>query len=161
VTTYAIHLERDESGAWIARSPDVPGFHTYGRSLRQTRNRVREALGLWVDDADAAELEYRYHFPREWRQAMRVYQEARATAISTERQAQAIAGAVASDLTRHHGLSMRDSAELLGLSHQRIQQLVTERRDLEGLNAASMRRIRRLNHLLEEAHQREEQSSHR
>lgn len=154
--TYRIHLERDTSGAWIARCPDVPGFHTYGRSLRQVRNRAREALGLWVDDADSAELEFRYHFPSEWTEAIRAYQQARTIATNAERQAQIIAGYVASDLTGHHQLSMRDAAELLGLSHQRVQQLVTERRDLDGLSAASRQRVGRLTDLMREAHQASE-----
>jgi predicted RNase H-like HicB family nuclease len=154
--TYRIHLERDMSGAWVARCPDVPGFHTYGRSLRQVRNRVREALGLWVDDADTTELEFRYHFPSEWRGAIRAYQQARTLAINAERQAQIIAGYVASDLSGHHRLSMRDTAELLGLSHQRVQQLVTERRDLESLSAASRQRVERLTEFMREAHEESE-----
>jgi predicted RNase H-like HicB family nuclease len=56
--TYTVKIERDESGAWIARVPEVPGCHTYGRSLRQAKHRIREALSLWVDDADRAELHF-------------------------------------------------------------------------------------------------------
>src|SRR5436309_356773 len=53
---YRVIFERDESGAWIARVPSVRGCHTHGRTLEQARRRLREALGLWVDDADTAEL---------------------------------------------------------------------------------------------------------
>ena len=126
MTTYRIHLERDESGAWVARCPGLPGFHTYGRSLRQTRNRAREALSLWVDDADDADLEFRYHLPNGWREATSEYRSARTRAINAERKAQVLAAGVANYLTVIHGLSMRDAAELLGLSHQRVQQLTAE-----------------------------------
>jgi len=126
VKTYKIHLERDESGAWIVRSPDVPGFHTYGRSLRQAKNRAREALALWVEDADDAELEFQYHLPKRWREATRDFRQARTRAIDAEREAQALAGDVAHYLTAVCGLSLRDSAELLDLSHQRVQQLIAE-----------------------------------
>ena len=127
VTTYRIDLERDESGAWIVRSPDVPGFHTYGRSLRQARNRTREALSLWVEDAADADLEYRYHLPRGWREATRKLQRARTRASTAEREAQDLATEVANYFTDVCGLSLRDTADLLDLSHQRVQQLVAER----------------------------------
>ncbi len=64
MATYTIDLGRDEDGVWIVRSPDVPGFHTYSRNLRQARVRVQEALSLWVEDAHP-ELEYRYRPPRQ------------------------------------------------------------------------------------------------
>jgi predicted RNase H-like HicB family nuclease len=127
VTTYRIELERDESGTWIVRSPDVPGFHTYGRSLRQARNRAREALSLWVEDADAAGLEFQYHLPKQWREATRGFRQARTRAIEAERAAQIRATDAANYLTAVCGLSLRDTAELLGLSHQRVQQLIVER----------------------------------
>ncbi len=134
MTTYVVRLERDEGGAWVARCPDVPGCHTYGRSLRQARARIREALSLWVDDADAAELEFRYHLPSEWRQAVGAYRRARARAISAEKDAQELAAAVAAELTQNQGLSMRDVAEMLGLSHQRVQQLVVQNKGSNGLD---------------------------
>ena len=126
--TYRIELARDDSKVWIARCQDVPGFHTYGRSLRQVRNRSREALALWVDDAPSAELEFRYHLPKEWRDVASEYKRARSRATDAEAQAQALATAAASELTDNGQLSMRDAAELLGLSHQRVQQLVSEPR---------------------------------
>lgn len=127
VTTYRIHLERDESGAWVVRSPDVPGFHTYGRSLRQVRNRVREALSLWVEDAGDADLEFRYQLPKGWREATRKLERARTRATTAEKEAQDLATEVADYFTGVCGLSLRDTAELLDLSHQRVQQLITER----------------------------------
>ncbi len=56
MSRYRVVLERDESGAWIATVPAVGGCHSYGRSLVEAKRRVREALALWVDDADTAEL---------------------------------------------------------------------------------------------------------
>lgn len=149
MTIYRVHLERDDTGAWIARCPDVPGFHAHGRSLRQVRNRTLEALALWVDDAGTEELEFRYHLPRGWREAMRACRQARNRATDAERQAQALAAAVASELTGSAQLSMRDTAELLGLSHQRVQQLVTERRSSQDLNGVARERIERIRRLLQ------------
>ncbi len=53
---YRVVIERDETGAWIARVPGLRGCHTYGRTLNEVRRRIREALSLWVDDAETAEL---------------------------------------------------------------------------------------------------------
>jgi predicted RNase H-like HicB family nuclease len=123
---YRIDLERDETGAWIVRSPDVPGFHTYGRSLGQARNRAREALSLWVEQADDADLEFRYRLPKGWRDATRKLRQARIRANTAEKEAQALGAEVANYLTGVCGLSLRDAAELIDLSHQRVQQLIAE-----------------------------------
>jgi len=45
--SFRVVLERDESGAWIARIPAVPGCHSHGRSLIEARRRVREAVAPW------------------------------------------------------------------------------------------------------------------
>jgi len=126
MTTYRIDLERDEGGAWVASCRGIRGCHTYGRSLQQARNRIREALALWVDDAEDAELDLRVRLPRTWRDEIRSYLGARARAIDAERAAQDAAASLAYGLTQREGLSMRDAAELIGLSHQRVQQLVAE-----------------------------------
>jgi predicted RNase H-like HicB family nuclease len=62
---YAVIYVRDEAGAWNVHVPEVPGAHTYGRSLHQARQRVREALDLWVDDAADARFEEEIRLPRE------------------------------------------------------------------------------------------------
>jgi predicted RNase H-like HicB family nuclease len=143
VTTYRIRVERDESGAWIVRSPDVAGFHTYGRSLRQVEGRTREALSLWVEDADDAELDFRYHLPKRWREVTRGFRQARTRAIDAERRAQRLAGEAADYFTAC-GLSLRDTAELLGLSHQRVQQLLAEHDSRAGRRGARKEQLERL-----------------
>ena len=42
--------ERDpQSDAWLARIDGVDGCHTYGRNLGEAKERIREALALWLD----------------------------------------------------------------------------------------------------------------
>ena len=120
---YRVVLDRDESGTWIATVPAVPGCHTYGRSLVEARRRVREALSLWVEDAATAELVDDVRISRDAAAAVWRSRDARerlATARDT-------AGAATSDavqrLVDELGLGVRDAAYLLGLSHQRVQQL--------------------------------------
>lgn len=54
--TYTVDYERDEDGWWVASVREVPGCHTQGHSHPEARARIREALGLFVDDAATATL---------------------------------------------------------------------------------------------------------
>ena len=125
--TYRVPVERDETGTWIAHVVGVPGCHSYGRSLRQARSRIREALSLWVDDAADADLDFEVRLPTEVRLELRRAAASRERASRATRDAQERTASTVVAMVRDHGLSMRDAAELLGLSHQRVQQLVAER----------------------------------
>ena len=121
--TYVVTLERDETGAWIAAVPSVPGCHTHGRSIEQALARTREALGLWVDDAEDAALEPDIRLTKGERVITRTVAAARDRADA----ASAVARDTTADAARRltaAGFSRRDTAILLGLSHQRIQQLL-------------------------------------
>lgn len=50
--TFTVSYERDEEGWWVADVPDVPGCHTQGRTIEQARERILDALTLYVDDTD-------------------------------------------------------------------------------------------------------------
>ena len=122
--SYRVVLERDESGAWIARVPRVPGCHTYGRTLEQARRRIREALALWIEDADVAELVEDVRLPAAAREAIRRSRRARSAAEARRLDAQLATAEAAQALVEELHLGVRDAGELLGLSHQRVQQLV-------------------------------------
>jgi predicted RNase H-like HicB family nuclease len=130
VKSYKVLIERDETGAWIARVPEVPGCHTYGRTLSAARRRIREALGLWIKGAKRARLDFDVRLPREVRDTVRPYEVARRRAETATNDAQEALRAATARLV-DSGLSLRDAGDLLGLSHQRIAQ-VKKRRDLLG-----------------------------
>ena len=56
VKSYCVAYERDESGWWVASVRGVRGWHTQGRTVDETRRRIREALELFVDDARKAPI---------------------------------------------------------------------------------------------------------
>ncbi len=120
---YVTCFERDESGAWIAWVPSVQGCHTQGRSLNQARSRIREALSLFVSDAWTADLSERIKLPAAIRNAVRRGTVARDRAERAARDAQQVVTLTAQELVGA-GYSLRDAATLLGLSHQRVAQLI-------------------------------------
>jgi predicted RNase H-like HicB family nuclease len=120
---YKVVLERDEDGFWVAPVPGVRGCHTQGKTIGRTMERIREALSLFVDDAETAELRSEVRLPREYRQLVARMRGARAKAEREQARARDVAQQVARRLTADFGLSVREAAAALGLSHQRIQQL--------------------------------------
>jgi predicted RNase H-like HicB family nuclease len=119
---YTVRYERDEDGWWVASVPAIKGCHTQGRSVAQARERIREALGLFVKDARRAEFDEEFRLPAELSKVVARTAAARARA---EKQG-ALASLMLKDaakLLEKQGLSVRDAGQLLGLSHQRINQL--------------------------------------
>jgi predicted RNase H-like HicB family nuclease len=120
---YTAIFERDESGLWLARIPSIPGCHTYGRTLEQARTRLREALGLWIDHPEHAVIEEAIRLSADLRTAIQRSRRTRERAERERENAQEQTRAAAEALV-DDGVSLRDAGELLGLSHQRVQQLV-------------------------------------
>jgi predicted RNase H-like HicB family nuclease len=107
--------------------PELPGCHTQGRTLARARERIREAIALWVD-ADEAELTIAddVRLPEPARQAVARAREARQQAQQAQEAALAATRKAVRVLVHDGRLSTRDAAELLGISHQRVAQLVAE-----------------------------------
>lgn len=121
---YRVVFERDRDGAWLARVPSVRGCHTHGRTLEQARRRVREALGVWVEDADTAEFVEDVRLPVRIRDAVARSRSTRRQAELEREKAQAAMRKAATTLVDQLGVGLRDAGELLGVSHQRVQQLI-------------------------------------
>ena len=121
--TYVAVYERDsEDDAWNVHIKGLDGCQTYGRSLRQAQGRIREALGLWLD-RDPQTLIIRDELPSSLSTVADSVARARQEAERAGTRAQEETTRAVKRLT-DLGLSRRDAAELLGLSHQRVQQLL-------------------------------------
>ncbi len=135
-TTYVAEVERDESGNWIAGVPGLRGVHTYARTLASLRSHLQDAIALWleVEMLDAGEpdphvdrasvtVELQVKLPAQARRATESARRRRERARSAELESAAATREAAQALV-DSGLSYRDAAELLGLSHQRVHQLL-------------------------------------
>jgi predicted RNase H-like HicB family nuclease len=122
---YAVTYERDEAGWWIAEVHGVAGVNSDGRTVADARRRVREALALAVGDlaAEAAEFVDDVKLPGEARKAVARATAARSKLDAVQAEAQESTATAVRALRKRLGLSIRDIAELLGISHQRVQQL--------------------------------------
>ena len=124
-----ITYERDESGWWLASVRELRRCHTQGRTVDETRRRIRKAMELFVDDARSAKLVDNVKLPAPASKAIRLYA-ALGKQADREDQRASLAARRAVRLLRGGKLKMsaRDAARLLGVSHQRVHQLVHDAR---------------------------------
>lgn len=130
MSRYTVRYERDDdSGWWTAQVKEAPAAITQGRTIAEARRRIREALALALDDdaaAEKAKLVDDVKLPADARRALdRARSDRKRLEAETER-AQASTTVAVRTLTKKLGLSVRDAGELLGISHQRVQQLAHE-----------------------------------
>ena len=126
---YTVRYEIDESGTWVATIPRLPGCITQGRSIAQARRRIREALAAYTGDARAAKQAVLVEnidlgaLGRESADLIATVQRERAE-LEERKEAVTRATKHAAHRLAKAGLSVRDVGTLLGLSHQRVQQLL-------------------------------------
>ncbi len=129
MTTYGVEVRWDvEDEVWYVELLDDPRCHTYGRNLVEVDQNAREVVALWhnVEIEDVA-LIYDFALPQEASSLVDDVQQLR----EDSRRAQEALGPkqeeAARRLVEELGLTYRDAARLLGVSHQRIAQLVRSR----------------------------------
>ena len=136
VKTYTARLEREKDGRWTVELEEEPRVHTWGKTVEQALTRIREAAALWYR-TDEDELEFVPYpvLPKSGGQAVEQAREAREQARTADRLAVERTRKAAAMLTRS-GISIRDAAAILGISHQRVHQLLAPERMRPGRRAS-------------------------
>lgn len=124
--TYAVVYERDEAGWWVATVEGVAGCHSQGRSIEQTRTRIQEALELALPEGRRFRVQETMKLPAKARQVLARREAAQKQLAEDEARARELTRRAVATLVSDLSLSVRDAGALLGLSHQRVQQLVQE-----------------------------------
>ena len=130
-----------EDETWLAQVTEIPEVHTFGATLGKAREYIVDALALWLDvpistikDSVVFAPE---ELPNEIRNLIHHARSARELADSAAIVAPKMMGEAAFALVREAHLSMRDAGELLGISHQRVQQLLAGGTELAPTTAGS------------------------
>jgi len=122
VVTYRAVYEREPDRRWTVRIPDVPGCHSYGRTIAQARERIREALGLFVNNSETAEIEDDVRLPKSVSRQVQAARQLREK-VTKEVRERVAAQRKAVYAIRKLNLGHRDAGQLLGVSFQRAQKL--------------------------------------
>jgi hypothetical protein len=104
----------------------VPGCHTQGRTLAQARERIKESVAVSLDDPVPVLLQ-EVRLPKKIEGVLLTLKAARVKADDAEAKANE-ASKRAARLLDEWGVSLRDAGELLGLSHQRVAQILEGKR---------------------------------
>ena len=124
--TYTARLEREKDGRWTVELAEEPRVHTWAKTVDQALARVREAAALWFDaDEDDIEVIPQPVLPKTTGRTVEQARQARQDARNADRLAVEQTKKAAAALTAR-GISMRDAAAILGISHQRVHQLLAQ-----------------------------------
>jgi hypothetical protein len=120
--TFTVTVTR-EGPWWVAVVDGVRGSAVETRRLQDLEDEVRDGLALLLDvDAQDLKLTWHYELPDDSAEALRIYRQARACREEAERTYEESLRRVAVSLEKAH-VSVRDTATLMGVSHQYVQQL--------------------------------------
>jgi len=131
-TTTAVHRFRvtrdeDDPRVWLAEWVQDERVHTFARSLAALQELASDALALWLHtDTDDVQVELDIDLPgslsRQLAQLCRQRGELEAQQASVLDRQRSLAVRLVED----EGMTYRDAARFLGISHQRIAQLVKQ-----------------------------------
>ncbi len=113
-----VRRDPEDRAAWLVNVAGTPGAHTFGRSLSEAKRHGVEMVALWFDlEPDQFEIAWDVRLgdlAGLLKQARAAMAHAEADRVRRDDAVRALTEA---------GVSYRDIAELLGLSHQRVAQI--------------------------------------
>ncbi|MDD2817438.1 MAG: hypothetical protein PHN51_01420 [Candidatus Nanopelagicales bacterium] len=116
---------------WSLHIPGIEGalggeINTQARRINRIESMARDAISLMLEaPADSFDIDIHFEMTDEMRAVLNEINEAKASAL----QAQSLLAQRTRSAVRYlqaHGLSTRDSGTLIGLSAQRVSQLLSE-----------------------------------
>lgn len=124
VKTYHARVERGEVKYWAVWVEEIQRA-TQARHLRELDTMTRDLIEIMDPDAGEFTVEYEYVLPEAAAQHLKRRETLRAQMELLQEAASAENAAAAAALTEL-GIPARDAGQLLGVSHQRVSQLVKQ-----------------------------------
>lgn len=118
-----------EHGRWLVEIVEIPQVHSFATTFAKARAHIRDALGLWLHVEDPATLDIADELagvPGDLADEVSEARRSRAQANQLLARSQELTAEAARRLVKDVGVSTRDAAELLGVSHQRVHQLLQQ-----------------------------------
>jgi predicted RNase H-like HicB family nuclease len=126
MATYTVTARR--TGDWWALEvPDVPGAYSQCKRLEQAPDLAREAIALVLDKDDAdIDVTVEPQLPAEMTELVDSIHQAREAMEKMVREVQQVQVTAIHDLVNQCHLSYRDVGQIVGISHQRVSQVLKE-----------------------------------
>lgn len=125
---YTVRCQRS-GGWWAITIPEVPGAFTQARRLDQVESMARDVIGLMLGvPEDSFGIQVATVLDDRAQKVLEQVDKAKGAAEDARREAVVAMDRAARTLVRDEGLSLRDAGRLLGVSFQRVSQLVGSRR---------------------------------
>lgn len=121
---YAVTAERDRS-RWFLRVDELPGVFSQVRRLDQAEGMARDAIATFLDVApDEFDVAVDVRLPADLQRDVAGVIDLRGEIDRTEREYAERTRRVATRLVQGEGMTVREAGRVLGLSYQRVSQLV-------------------------------------
>lgn len=114
----AVRQDPNDRTAWLVNVVGTPGAHTFGRSLAEAKRHGVEVIALWFElEPDQFDVDWDIRLGALAAPVRRARLAMAHAEADRDRRDEAVRA-----LTEQ-GVSYRDIAELLGISHQRVAQI--------------------------------------
>ena len=121
---YAVAAERD-GRRWFLRVGELPGVFSQVRRLDQAEGMARDAIAAFLDvSPDGFDVAISVSLPSDLQRDVAGVIDLRGVIDRTEREYAERTRRLATRLVQGEGLTVREAGRVLGLSYQRVSQLV-------------------------------------